>query len=146
MVMVEQYISNGDSLNIYTQDYKPVRQVEAGIVIIHDLGDHCRRYSNICYYFANKNYEVIAFDLRGHGKSQGKRGGIKDISELFNDINLVVKQFFAKSRGIPLFLYGHGFGGSLALNYYMKYNRFINGIIVSSPWYNLIKNKNSYRF
>eukprot|EP00362_Geleiidae_sp_MMETSP1317_P000515 CAMPEP_0201281552 /NCGR_PEP_ID=MMETSP1317-20130820/3263_1 /ASSEMBLY_ACC=CAM_ASM_000770 /TAXON_ID=187299 /ORGANISM="Undescribed Undescribed, Strain Undescribed" /LENGTH=57 /DNA_ID=CAMNT_0047591673 /DNA_START=196 /DNA_END=369 /DNA_ORIENTATION=+ len=35
--------------------------------------------------FAENDYDVIGFDLRGHGKSEGMRGNLCDINVLVRD-------------------------------------------------------------
>ena len=142
MYKEEIYLPAKDQVKLYTQLWLPQGHQKAGIILIHGIGDYCERYENITKYFVENNFVVFMFDLRGHGKSEGKRGYIKEYSTLLNDIDIIVKEFVKRNPDIPLFLYGQGVGGSLALNYCINYNKYIRGAIVASPWMKLIKNSN----
>ncbi len=138
----EIYLSAEDRAKLYSQLWLPEGHQKAGIILIHGIGDYCERYKNIAKYFIENNFVVYVFDLRGHGKSEGRRGHIKKYGLLLSDIDIIVKEFVKKNPDIPIFLYGQGVGGSLALNYCINYNKYITGAIVSSPWMKLIKNSN----
>ncbi len=50
-----------------------------GIVnLVHGLGEHTGRYAHIAEALTKIGYNLIGFDLRGHGLSEGKRGHTPD--------------------------------------------------------------------
>jgi alpha-beta hydrolase superfamily lysophospholipase len=77
-------------------------------------------------------------DLRGHGKSEGKRGHATSYELLMEDIEELLKTFRADHNDLPLFLYGHSLGGNLVANFVIRKNaNELKGFIISSPWLKL---------
>jgi alpha-beta hydrolase superfamily lysophospholipase len=87
--------------------------------------------------FAKDGISVLAFDLRGHGKTPGKPGDTSDYNKFIYDIDLLIKQGKKIFKNKPLFLYGHSFGGNLAANYAISNLLDISGLILTSPWLEL---------
>jgi alpha-beta hydrolase superfamily lysophospholipase len=75
---------------------------------------------------------VIAFDLPGHGKSEGKRGhsSFKDIDQ---EIDHLLAEGNQRFPGKPCFLYGHSLGGELVLHYLLTCKPILKGALVTSP-------------
>jgi acylglycerol lipase len=73
-------------------------------------------------------------DLRGHGKSEGRRGHILAFDDYVNDVSAIVevaKREMQEER--KYFLLGHSMGGLIALDFALRYPTRINGVILSSP-------------
>ena len=51
-----------------------VEDPEKVICIVHGIGEFGGRFDRVAEAFRKQNMAVLAFDLRGHGKSLGKRG------------------------------------------------------------------------
>jgi len=120
-------------INIFYRSWFPVAEPEAVIIIVHGGGDHSGRYKNVVNYLIPFNYAVFAFDWRGHGLSPGKRGHIDDWQILRNDLSEFIKIVKGRLPVIPLFLFGHSMGGMMVLDYCMRYNPAIAGVICTSP-------------
>lgn len=69
-------------------------------------------------------------DMRGFGFSGGHRG-LAEISELHEDIKLLLKQ---AHKELPLFIYGDSMGASVLTSLLMR-NKWLNisGVILTSP-------------
>ena len=104
------------------------------------MGDHSGWFKELVDFFVSNNLAVLTFDLRGHGKSDGKRGHISSYKVLMKDIDLLLNIAKENFKEVPLFLYGHSFGGNQVLNYELRYHPDIAGIIVSAPWLSLYSN------
>ncbi len=108
---------------------------KAVICIVHGLGEHSGRYQHVAAFFVQNNISVFAFDLRGHGKSQGKRGHTPSHEILLDDVEEILKAARAEYNDLPLFLYGHSFGGNIVANYILIRNtNELTGTILSSSW------------
>jgi alpha-beta hydrolase superfamily lysophospholipase len=77
-------------------------------------------------------------DLRGHGKSEGIRGHARSINQLMDDVDLLYSFAGEIFPGFRLILYGHSMGGTIVLNYIIRRNRTVSGLIVTSPWLKLV--------
>lgn len=51
-------------------------------------------------------------------------------------LNLAEKDF----NDLPIFLYGHSFGGNQVLNYILRRHPKVSGVIVTAPWLSLYSN------
>ena len=66
-----------NNLNLYYQSWAPDGVPTAVLIVVHGIAEHSGRYSNLVNYFVPKGYAIYSFDLRGHGKSEGKRGYVR---------------------------------------------------------------------
>ncbi|KAF9301267.1 hypothetical protein BGZ74_006919 [Mortierella antarctica] len=131
-----EWITAEDGHNIFTKTWYAVGTPIASIVFVHGLGEHCVRYDHVFEEFNKAGFQVHAFDQRGFGetgkksKSLGATGGyVKAIP----DITAALKR--GEIEGVPLFLMGHSYGGSLVLNYDCigPLRTKLAGLIASAP-------------
>jgi acylglycerol lipase len=118
-----------------------VENPEHVVVLIHGIGEYAGRYDRLAKLFNEKDIAVISMDLRGHGKSFGKRGHTAPREEILKDIDDLIIYALDKYPGIPLILYGHSMGGNMVLDYRVRgllANR-PSGFIVTAPWARLVK-------
>ncbi len=118
---------------LFQQIWQPDGEIKAVICLIHGLGEHSSRYAHVAEYFRSKGYVVAAFDLRGHGKSQGQRGHYASLETALDDIRVFIDSTIAQFPGKPVFLYGHSLGGVMVLNYALKIKNSLTGVIATSP-------------
>ena len=142
-IYFESSFSASDKIKHYMQGWKPDDNPKAIICLIHGIGEHTGRYDQWAERFSEEGYIFVGFDLRGHGKSEGKRGHFNSIGKLFSDMNIFIKKIKIMFPGIPLILYGHSMGGNIALNYLMNYQGVFKAAIISSPWLRLTSNPSS---
>ncbi len=129
-----------DKIKLFFREVVPEGHVQGVICLVHGLGDHSGWFKELVRFFANNNFAILAFDLRGHGKSDGKRGHISSYEALMKDISLLLNIAKEEFKGFPVFLYGHSFGGNQVLNYVLRYHPDIAGVIASAPWLSLYSN------
>ena len=110
-------------------------------VIIHGIGEYAGRYHRVAKLFNEKNIAVISMDLRGHGKSFGKRGHSAPRLEILKDIDDLIIYALEMYPGIPLILYGHSMGGNMVLDYRIRglLADRPSGFVVTAPWARLVK-------
>ena len=105
----------------------------AVLLIVHGFGEHAERYAELAAFLNSSGIAVMSFDLRGHGRSEGKQGLILDWNEFHKDIDAAVKVLGGKYPSLPLFLMGHSLGGTMVLEYVLSSEFQPRGIIVSAP-------------
>ncbi|MEI6457222.1 MAG: lysophospholipase, partial [bacterium] len=105
--------------------------------LIHGLSDHAGRYRHVGSFFADSGYTMIIPDLRGHGRSFGKRGHFPSFDIVMEDISLFMAEARRRHPEMPVILYGHSMGGNLVLNYLIRNMPRVAGAIVTSPWLRL---------
>jgi acylglycerol lipase len=100
------------------------------VLIVHGLGEHSGRYVHVGRTFAEAGFRTVAFDLRGHGRSDGKPVFIRRYEELAADVDCV----FGHLIGNPAFLLGHSFGAQLMLWTVQHFQLEPKGLISSGIW------------
>lgn len=107
------------------------------LCLVHGLGEHIGRYDHLARFMNKNNITVYGLDLRGHGKTSGKRGHASYLN-LLDDIGRLVEKARSEHPGLPLFLFGHSLGGNIVANYILKRNTTgLSGAIINSPWFKL---------
>jgi alpha-beta hydrolase superfamily lysophospholipase len=107
------------------------------IVLVHGIGEHIRRYDDWAARFRKENFAFAGFDLPGHGKSDGKRGKIKNYDILYESVDHILNTARRTFPGIPVFLYGHSLGGGIVLDYMLRKKPSVRGAVITSPWLKL---------
>jgi alpha-beta hydrolase superfamily lysophospholipase len=103
------------------------------IALVHGLGEHSGRYEYFAQFFVKNKYNVVAIDIFGHGKTEGKKGHTPKMEDYLWQIDFLLKTTKSFAPNLPTFLYGHSMGGCLVLNYLYKNKPQIAGLIASAP-------------
>lgn len=130
-------LSNGTS--IFGQYWKPEGDVKAVVVQVHGLGEHSGRYAHVGAAFNAKGIALYAYDHTGHGKSDGARGHVPSYEQLLEEIDLAIGKANHLFPGVPVLIYGHSWGGNIALNYLLRRKPNHKGAIITDPWLQLPK-------
>lgn len=126
-------LAAGDGTRLFAQSWEPEAEAIGVVAIVHGLGEHSGRYGEVAKSLTRVGYVVVAFDLRGHGRTGGQRGHVRDYNVLLDDIGLLVEEACGRSGRLPVFLFGHSLGGNLVLNYALRRQPQIAGLVVASP-------------
>ena len=85
---------------------------QGGLVVIsHALGGGAEGYMAETVYFVDHGYQVFAFDNTGCRRSEGKNCVGLPQSALDLDAALTYLEEQSRFDGLPVFLYGHSWGG-----------------------------------
>jgi len=125
-----------DGLNLFAQSW--IINAQKGIIcMVHGMGEHSSRFEGLAHYLNEQQYSVFAFDLRGHGRSEGQRGHSPDYEFLLDDVEDFLKLVDNVSPYAAKFLFGHSLGANIVLNYGLKRQPNLNGLISSSAYLKL---------
>lgn len=122
-----------DGLKIFAQAWDPEATPRAVVCLVHGLGEHSGRYANMAETLNQGGYAVIASDLRGHGKSGGKRGHSPTFESYMDDLALLLDEAAGRYEGLPCFLWGHSLGGVLVTNYVLRRKPQLTAVVITSP-------------
>lgn len=118
--------------------YAQSGKVMAVAVLVHGFGEHSARYKEtVIPMLLNSDLAVITYDNVGHGKSSGKRGHCPSYDALLTILSNVLEKAKSRYGNLPVFLYGHSMGGNLVLNYALRSDSKISGVIATSPYLRL---------
>lgn len=123
---------DGHSLFFQTWE-KP--NARGSILITHGQGEHSECYHRFVEAFAGDEWNFWAWDMRGHGRSEGKRGYAADFSDYVADYRLILKNFMDRTEGNgPRALVSHSMGGLVQLQTLIEDKpQGIAGQICSAP-------------
>ena len=111
----------------------PGEKLRAVVILVHGHGEHIQRYNHWAELFIGQNIAFTGVDLPGHGRTEGKRGHIKNYSLTYEMIDILINECKKTFPGKPVFLYGHSLGGVIVLDYLLRRNPIIKGAIITSP-------------
>jgi len=128
----EGTLTTSDGLTLYTQSWRAA-QPNAILVLVHGISEHSTRYRHVGEYLAERGYTVHTMDLRGHGRSPGKRILVRSIDEHSQDVGALLKWARQQAAGQPLFLLGHSMGGLIVAYHTLSQSPELRGVILSGP-------------
>ncbi len=119
---------------LYTAWYPPQAAPRGSIVWVHGYAEHSGRYGEVVQFLAQRGWGSLLWDLRGHGRSTGRRGFITDVEEYLYDLTAVWTHWREKMP-TPVALFGHSLGGLIVLRYRQRYGEIGSpaATIVSAP-------------
>ena len=121
---------SSDSLKLYWEASSPENSI-ASVVLVHGIGEHCSRYSQLVDTLNANGIAVYGFDLRGHGRSEGVRGHIDTWQDYIDDLRTFVDFVQGLEGDQPTFVLGHSMGALIALDFAIQYPTKINGLLIN---------------
>ncbi|MDL9938454.1 alpha/beta hydrolase [Gordonia sp. ABSL1-1] len=109
--------------------YRPADEPRAVVLIAHGLAEHGRRYDHVAQRLLDAGYLVAVPDHLGHGRSEGKRLRVNRFADFTDDFETVREQVAVD--GLPTFVIGHSMGGAIALDYVLRHQDRVDGLVLS---------------
>ena len=124
-----------EPLPLFWQRWLPEGEVQRVLVFQHGIGEHSGRYQPLIDAFAETGTAFYAADARGHGRTEGPRGGVTQFDLLSSDLGDLIQLARSEHQLQRVFLLGHSMGGAIALDYALRPGGQSNlrGLILSSP-------------
>ncbi len=122
---------------IFAQSWLPEDHPKGIICLVHGLGEHSGRYARWAELFAKAGYGMLAVDLPGHGRTEGRLAYVRSYEDLLDCVDLLINKAEELFPGLPRILYGHSMGGNIAINYAISREAPVKALIASSPWLRL---------
>lgn len=135
--MEKTFILEIHNTNLHGQ-YWHGEMVKDVVVLVHGMGEHKLRYEkSVITHLVNDGYAVVAFDLYGHGNSDGKRGHAPSYEALLDAVQGLLEKTGVLFPNKNIILYGHSLGGNIVVNYVLRRSPNLKGVILSSPFLRL---------
>jgi len=81
-----------DGQELFTQRWLPEGTVKAHLLLVHGYAEHSTRYLHLAEFLTGHGYAVYGFDLRGHGRSQGRRAYVDRFELYLKDLTAVLDE------------------------------------------------------
>ncbi|MDH5655053.1 MAG: lysophospholipase [Spirochaetia bacterium] len=109
-----------DGLNLSYMHLVPENMdSNVSIVINHGIGEAFETYDYLIENLSGLPCDIWIYEMRGHGRSDGKRGHAESIHQLSDDLDLFID--LAGTENKKIILIGHSLGASVSLNYILRY-------------------------
>lgn len=133
----EGYFRGYNDFELFFQSWK-TDQSRGTLVVTHGLGEHSECYNRLAEGIVDTaKWDIYAWDLRGHGRSEGKRGTIRAFSDYCEDYKKFV-ELVKKQTQKPIVLLGHSMGGLVTSASVIKYGEMgAKALVLSSPLFGI---------
>ena len=100
------------------------RAIERGfdkwLVATHGVCEHLERHDYLVDLFSHK-YNILQYDLRGHGRSTGKRTYVNSFDDYAKDLDEIMSCMQQTFRMEKFVMFGHSMGALITAQYLQKY-------------------------
>src|SRR5690349_11014938 len=107
----ESWFEGAQGTRLFVRSARPAEE-RALVVCLHGIGDHSGLHQVVFDTLVPLGFGVVAPDLRGNGRSPGKRGHVDAWTDFREDLGRLIA---VTHRGGPLFLLGISMGALVAL-------------------------------
>ena len=128
---------SGSGANIFYRCWATA-EPRAVLLLAHGLAEHSGRYGDFASYLADAGIATYALDFPGHGRSDGKRGHIRDFQEYAEALGALLSLAREAHPDIPFVLFGHSMGGLIAADFLLQHQSefvaaVLTGAAIQSP-------------
>ena len=122
----------GDATRLFVRRYTPsAADASRTLLIVHGALEHGGRYEHISRLFVERGWNVVAADLRGHGRSGGPRIHVTRFRQYVDDLERVCKHFHLRPKQTAAL--GHSMGGLVSIRFAQKLQERVAALALTSP-------------
>jgi alpha-beta hydrolase superfamily lysophospholipase len=133
MISEEKMIKMRDGVEIFTR----VREIgaPAWIIVTHGVAEHSGRHQYISDIFGHQ-FNILHYDLRGHGKSEGKRTFVEKFEDYYGDLREMIDYLTRNYKMKDYALFGHSMGALITagvIQSYLQTSLYPKMVFFSAP-------------
>ena len=134
----EGFFSGHDNLRLFWMSEVPDGDPKAHVIVVHGYQDHVGRYRGVFKSLTDAGLAAHAYDFRGHGQSDGKRGHCERFQQFVDDLDVFIQRVKRQAGNKKLFLLAHSHGALTTVHYLkQKGGSGIAGVVLSAPYLKL---------
>jgi lysophospholipase len=138
----EFYFKGYQDLRLYAQLW-PFPNAKGTLIITHGQGEHGECYHRVVEALKHLPIQIVTWDLRGHGRSEGLRGVVDSFDEYCQDFRVLLQHLMENFNldQQKIFLLGHSMGALIQTRSLLQYSDLpkIDLQILSGPLFRLSK-------
>lgn len=131
----EGHFRGYQNIELFYQGWE-IKNPAGNLIVTHGISEHSESYHSFASKLNQHGWNVYAWDLRGHGRSEGQRGYVSSFDEYEKDLRYF-SRYLHKSyikKDLPSVAFGHSMGGLITTKYFIAYGRTeFSGCVLSSP-------------
>jgi alpha-beta hydrolase superfamily lysophospholipase/SAM-dependent methyltransferase len=131
----EHSFATHDDVALFYRHWPAQGDARGAIVLIHRGHEHSGRMAHLADELALPDFDVFAYDMRGHGRSPGVRGDSPSFATSVRDLQTFVDHI-AAIHGVEiadLIVIAQSVGAVLASTWAHDYAPKIRGLVLASP-------------
>lgn len=118
--------------DLFVRRYDPTRHDNGRtLVLIHGAGEYGGRYTHFIQHIVASGWQVIAADLRGHGRSGGIPTHLESFDQYLDDLDVIWSHFGLIPDSTATF--AHSMGGLVAVRYLQTRPQRMRALVLSAP-------------
>ena len=130
------FLERADAPKLYYQEDR-VDSPIGDALLVHGFGDHCGRYDAFTERLNGLGLNLLSYDYRGHGRSEGRVGDFEQFQDYLDDLQVFWERLRAGAAERPCFLLGHSNGGLIAFTAAANVLEGCAVLVLSSPFFGL---------
>jgi len=133
MFMDKKFLKMRDGTELYVQIKETGSPV--WIVATHGVAEHMDRHKYLPELFGH-DFNVFQYDLRGHGRSTGRRVYVEDFSLYMEDLKEIIRFLEEKYRMKKYILFAHSMGALITCAFMQNYvedERYPARVVINAP-------------
>lgn len=137
MFTESQFFTLSDKTELHIKMHKADHPV--WLIATHGLAEHLGRHQYLIDLFA-QDFNILLYDLRGHGKSIGRRVYVDRFTYYFQDLEEIILMLKNQHAMKQFVLFGHSVGGTITCGYLQNQKDpvlYPKKIFLSSPAVNV---------
>src|SRR5262245_31951421 len=107
MTATDTTLSTKDGTDLHLRIWRPEAEPRGVVLITHGHGDHLGRYNHVAEALCAAGFVTYTWDLRGHGRSGGKKGYSPTFLTYVDDLYELHDLASRADPMLKLFLMGH---------------------------------------
>ena len=131
----EHTFATHDDVALFYRHWPAVAVARGAIILIHRGHEHSGRMAHLADELGLPDFDVFAYDMRGHGRSPGARGDSPSVSHSVRDVQTFVEHI-AATHGVnvaDIVIVAQSVGAVLASAWAHDYAPKIRGLVLASP-------------
>ncbi len=129
----QHFIKMRDDIELHSEVVE--KGHEQWLIITHGIGEHLGRHSYFMDIFSSQ-FNLLFYDLRGHGLSMGEAAYIHDFQDFILDLNEVIGYLKKRYRMQKFSLFGHSMGALITASFMQNMvsdDNYPQKVFLSSP-------------
>ncbi|AMC94341.1 hypothetical protein AOC36_10260 [Erysipelothrix larvae] len=121
-----------DGFQLFGQ-YSPIDNAKGTLVFSHGFVEYSAHYSRIAKLFNDHGYNLLKYDIRGHGRSSAPLDSVTSYTIFADDLSAMVHWAKQQAPDLPVFVMGFSLGGMITALYSLLNPYETQGQILLGP-------------
>jgi alpha-beta hydrolase superfamily lysophospholipase len=129
---VEEDFAGSAGVRLFRRAWLP-EEASRSVLLVHGFAEHSGRYEALGAWLARHGCAVHAYDQRGHGRADGRRGWVERFEDFLDDLDRMRTLVREAHPQLPGVVIGHSMGGLIVATWLRERHPDVAAGILSGP-------------